>query len=456
MKKAYWIAVLLTALLLVPLFQGNAENAFTVDQENVYQGMNRSWQQGYEPSIANNRLTLMLPLLSEQAYELIETELIVADEALSPFKPQSMKVKNQCSESGAYIVRLPLELYADRTNGDYRCVIRVTGQTASGEPLSMEMPYTLRIRDGQPGREVMRAQITDVLTDLKVGEAGWVSVVLTNPRKTVAFEHLVLKISDQSGEILPQHADVLYLEPLAPGESVTVTFPLTVLSRASVAHHILEFSLSWLSLGQPVTQTEHYTVPVTQEMRLEQGGVKMASSVIAGDSIAITLPLMNMGRSELVNVLASVSLPGITDKQSVLVGTIPPGKTKNAQIMITPGKHVVDDFSGTLDVEATDNDGNPTGLSLPIALTLEEPVVQTQVVAPVQKEDDVPYLVVGLAGGVSCCWSSAYCRALCCAGRYGGWRRSGCEKSRRGHVHPPLNAEAPESRNMILGLLFTL
>ena len=400
MKKAYWIAVLLAAVLLAPLLQGHAaENAFTVDQENVYQGMNRSWRQGYEPSVANNRLTLMLPLLSEQAYGAIETELIMADEALSPFKPQSMTATTKRSESGAYIVRLPLELYADRTNGDYRCVIRVTGQTASGEPLSMEMPYTLRIRDGQPSREVMRAQITDVLTDLKVGESGRVSAVITNPCKTVTFEQLVLKISDQSGEILPQHADVLYLDPLGPGESVTVTFPLTVLPRASVAHHILEFSLSWLALGQPVTQTEHYTVPVTQEMRLEQGGVKMASSVVAGDSIAITLPLMNMGRSELVNVLASVSLPGITDKQSVLVGTITPGETKNAQIMITPGKHVVGDFSGTLEVEATDNDGNPTGLSLPIALTVEEPVVQTQVVAPTQKEDEAPYLVYGLAGG---------------------------------------------------------
>lgn len=400
MKKAYWIAVLLTVLLLAPLFQGNAiENAFTVDQEHVYQGMNRSWRQGYEPSVANNRLTLTLPLLSDQAYGAIETELIVADEALSPFKPQTMKVKTQRSEGGVYLVRLPVELYADRTNGDYRCTIRVTGQTSSGEPLSMEIPYTVRIRDGQPSREVTRMQITDVRTDLKVGESGWVSAVLTNPCQTVAFEQPVLKISDQSGEILPHHADVLYLDDLGPGESVTVTFPLTVLPKASVSHHILEFSLSWSSLGQPVSQLEHYTVPVTQEMRLEQGGVKMASSVVAGDSLTITLPLMNMGRSDLMNVLASVSLPGITERQSVLVGTITPGETKNAQIVITPAKDLSGDFSGTLNVEATDNDGNPTALSLPITLTVEEPVVLPKVDAPAQVEKEQPYLTYGLAGG---------------------------------------------------------
>lgn len=400
MKKAYWIAVALTVLLLVPLFQGNAaENAFTIDQERVLQGMNRSWMQGYEPSISNNRLTLMLPLLSDRAYGTIETELIMADETLSPFKPQTMKVKTQRSESGVYAVRLALELYADRTNGDYGCTIRVTGQTQSGEPLSLDMPYVIRIRDGQPSRELMRVQIADVATDLKVGEDGWISAVLTNPCKTVTFERPTVKISDQSGEIIPQNADVLYLDDLKPGESVTVTFPLTVQPRASVSHHVLAFDLSWFAFGQTVTQIENYTVPVTQEMRLEQGGVKMASSVVAGDSIAINLPLMNMGRSELINVLASVSMPGVTEKQSVLVGTIPPGETKNAQIVLTPGKNVSGDFSGTLRVEATDNDGNSTALSLPLSLTVEEPVAQPKVDALPQAAKETPYLTYGLAGG---------------------------------------------------------
>ena len=400
MKKRYWIAVLLTVLFLAPLFQGNAEEAaFTVDQDHIYQGMNRSWRQGYEPSISGNKLMLILPLLSDRAQGAIETWLIPEDEALSPFRPQAAAVKTSRSESGAYVVRLPLDLYADRTNGDFRCVIRVTGKTKAGEELSQDMPYVLRIRDGQPSREPLRMQITDVLTDLKVGENGWVQAVLANPCKTVAFEGPVLRISDQSGEIIPQNADVLYLNDLGPGESTTVTFPLTVLPKASVSHHILQFNLSWISLGQTVTQNESYTVPVTQEMRLEQGGVKMAPSVVAGDSLAITLPLMNMGRSDLVNVLASVSLPGITEKQSVLVGTITPGETKNAQIIITPGKNTSGDFSGTLNVEATDNDGNPTSLSLPISLTVEEPVILAKADAPAQAEKETPYLTYGLAGG---------------------------------------------------------
>ena len=401
MKSKYFITVLLTVLFLVPIFGAQAEDSpFTIDQDRILNGMNRSWLQGYEPSVSQNKWTLVLPVLSDEAYGFIQTELIMADETLSPFKPQTMSVKTQRSESGIYAVRLPLELYADRNNGDYACTIRITGKTKSGDALSMEMPYTVRIRDGQPSREVMRIQITDVITDLKVGEDGSVTATFTNPCKTVTFEQPVLRVSDSSSEIIPQGVDVLYLDDLNPGESRTVTFPMTVKPSAAVSHHILDFNLNWYSFRQNITQTESYTVPVTQEMRLENGGLKMADSVIAGDSLTITLPLMNMGRADLINVLATVSLPGVTDKQSVLVGTITPGETRNAQITITPGKHVVGDFIGTLTVEATDHDGNPTSFSLPLSLSVDAPVIAAVTDTTVAKEKKAPpYLTYGLAGG---------------------------------------------------------
>ena len=113
------IAILLTALLLIPIFAAKSEEKadFEIDQRRVLQGMNRSWLQGYEPTISNNYLSLVLPILSDQAEGSIQTELIVLHESASPFKPQTMYVKTQRSESGVYAVRLNLEMYADRRNG---------------------------------------------------------------------------------------------------------------------------------------------------------------------------------------------------------------------------------------------------------------------------------------------------------------------------------------------------
>ena len=128
----------------------------------------------------------------------------------------------------------------------------------------------------------------------------------------------------------------------------------------------------------------------------------MASSVVAGDSVTLSLPLMNMGRGSVVNVLATVSLPGIADRQSVLVGSIAPGETRQAQITLTPGKNVSGDFSGVLTVTAADEDGNPASLSLPVSLTVEKPPAAEKAPDAAQESpEEAPLLPLLLGAGCS-------------------------------------------------------
>ena len=408
MKAVYRTAVLLAALLLIPVFAIRAEEspAFTIDQRRVLQGMNRSWLQGYTPTILSNVLNLVIPILSDQADGQIQTELIFPDEAIAPFKPQPMSVRTQRAESGLYPVRLSLNLYPDRRNGDYACVIRVTGKTRDGAALQTDFPYTLRIRDGQPNTEVQRLEIIGLQSDLNVGEDGEIRFQLKNPCRAVTFEQPVLHITDPSGDMIPRDVDVIYLPDLAPGESIDVSYPVTVLPKASVAPHSLKFDLTWTALGQQASQTESYTLTVRQEIRLEQGGLKMPSSVIAGDALSVSLPLMNMGKADVVNTLASVvnvlvtlSLPGITDRQSVLVGTIAPGETRQAQITLVPGKDVSGDFQGTLTVEGEDSDGNPVSFSLPIQLTVEKPAVSAIAADTAKQDKEQPSVLIFALGG---------------------------------------------------------
>ena len=129
----------------------------------------------------------------------------------------------------------------------------------------------------------------------------------------------------------------------------------------------------------------------------------MASSVYAGDSVTLSVPLMNMGRANVVNVLATVSMPGITDRQSALVGTIQPGETKQAQIILTPGKGTEGDFTGTLTVECTDEDGNPASFELPLSLNVEKPVTkETEQEAGGQKEKKEKTSPLTIALGGAC------------------------------------------------------
>lgn len=401
MKHKHFAAFLLAALLLVPAARCEQTAYFTIEQTRLLQGMNRTWQQGYEPSITGNKLTLVLPIVSKQAQGSIRTELIIGDTSVSPFKPQTMRVSTERTQSGLYAVRLMLELYQDRRNGDYECVIRVSGTTKAGKAIKTDIPYTLRIRDGLPCRETVRMRVQGVASDLRVGEDGVVTATLVNPCRTVRFEQIALRVSDESGQIIPQSADVLYIDNIAPGGRAAVSFPLTVRAGAAVAPHRLRFSLEYQALGQTVTQTEGYTVPVTQDMRLEQGGLKMAGSVVAGDSVALSLPLMNMGKADIINTLVTLQMPGVAQRQSVLVGTLAPGETKQAQMTVMTDKALSGDFSGTLNVSATDNDGNPVSFSLPVSLTVEAPVAIVSADAPqTAPTEKPPYLASGL--GIGC------------------------------------------------------
>ncbi len=402
MKMKCISAVLLAALFLAPFLNAYAEEPcdFRLDEKLVLNGMDRSWLQGYEPTVSYGTLTIILPVLSDQADGEVQAELVMEDLGVSPFKPQDMSVTVQRGRDGVYPVVLKLALFPDRKNGDYPCRIRIAGKDKSGEPLQTDLPYTLHIRDGMPNDEAVRMLITDVQSDLRVGENGVISAKLTNPSKTMTFEQIELRLGDSSGEIIPQYADVLYLPDLQPGESTDVTFLMTVLNKAAVTPHSIRFDLTFQALEQDVSQTQRYTVPVKQEICLEHGGLKMASSVVAGDSVTITLPLMNMGKADVVNTLATVFLPGVAERQSVLVGTIAPGDTKNAQITLTPGKDLRGDFSGTITVETTDNDGNPASFSLPVYLTVEEPVMKEITNdQPVREKIKSSVLTYALAGG---------------------------------------------------------
>lgn len=401
MKTRIVCAVLLAAVFLALIFlPAQAEEAFTIDERLVLQGMKRSWLQGYEPTINQNAMTFVLPILSSSASGSIDAEIILADESLSPFKLQTMKVKVQPSESSVWGVRFTLNLHEDRRNGDYAATIRITGKDRQGSVLQTEIPYTFRIRDGQPTREVIRLQIDKVDSDFKVGEDGMITITLTNPCKTVPFEQPVLQISDSTGDIIPQRSGVMYLDDLAPGETVTVQFPMTVLPKASVSPHIIRLDMNWKALGQTAVQSENHTLPVTQEIKMEHGGLRMADSVVAGDAITVTLPVLNRGKASIIDVMVTLELPGVVERQSVLVGGIAPGETKNAQLSITPGKNLEGEFTGTITVTATDNDGNPAEISLPVALSVEKPVQYDESsMQAAQEEQTSPIILYALAAG---------------------------------------------------------
>ena len=266
--------------------------------------------------------------------------------------------------------------------------------------LSADFPLVLRLWEGKPRTEALIPVISGMNPDLNVGENGRLTFELENPCLYADMVDLVLTVEDSSGDVLPLESDTMELNDLPSGSKLQVSVPLTVQPDAKVTMHRLKLTLNYCVFGEAKTLTEIFTVPVKQEIRLEHGGIDMASTVIQGDSVALTLPLMNLGRGEIRNAMVTLHLPGAVENQSVLVGTIASGETKQAKLNFAPGKEALGELTGTAYVYGEDAWGNRVDFQLPVSLTVEEKT-ETEVAEKseeVIKKEIPPALVYALSG----------------------------------------------------------
>ena len=363
----------LICILLAVLILAAPVCAAEVDQYAAVTGMGKSWYQGYAPTVKNNTMTIYLPIKTElEGPVTVSVALEDPNVYLLASQPKAVTVSKK---DGIYPVKLTLPLQKDRRNGDYSAIITLK----SGDQMET-LPYTIRIRDGRGSHEDLTPVISDVTGNLDVGTDGSLALTITNPTSTLSMTDGVLTISDPTGEVLMTGSDRFPIPEVLPGEAVTVSVPMTVPGSTAIRVHTLNLKLSYEVCGSENTWEESFTVPVTQAIRLEHGDVQLPPA-IAGELGNLTLPLMNLGKGELCNILVKLATPA-ANVQSVLVGSIAPGETKQAQLTFTPFPDSVGCSSGTLTVSCEDAYGNSFEETMEVSLTVDEPLPEVDETAP--------------------------------------------------------------------------
>ena len=378
------ICIFLTMLLVLSMSVTAFAAEFEIDQHSTIDGMNRSWYQGYAPSISYHKMTLYLPIRAESCVGDITVSLALDDPNVFVLsgEPKDVTVS---PKNGIYPVKLVLPLEQYRRNGDYPATITIKGIDGNGKEIVETMPYIIRIRDGYGSHETMEPVITDVVAELDVGTDGSVSMTIINSTTTQSIMDGEITVTDSAGEILMTGSNRFSVPEILPGKSEVVTIPMTVKGNATISQHTLEVKLSYSCLGKSAEWKESFTVPVTQAIRLEQGGVQLPTA-IAGELGDMTLPLMNMGKGELRNVLVKLEADGVLNAQSVLVGSMAAGETKQAKLTYTPSLDSVGTHSGTVTISCEDAYGNTFSQTLEVTLTVDEPIPEEELEPEEEKE----------------------------------------------------------------------
>ena len=375
------------SILLAVLILTAPVMAAQVDPYTAIGGMGKSWYQGYAPTIKNNTMTIHLPVRNElEGPVTVSIELADPHVYLLASQPKAVTVNKK---DGIYPVKLTLALQKDRRNGDYPAVITIK----SGEK-SETLPYIIRIRDGRGSHETLNPVISDVKGNLDVGANGSLNLTISNPTSTLSMTSGILTVTDPSGEILMTGSDRFPVPEVLPGEAVTVSVPMTVLGNAAIRVHTLNLKLSYQVCDVQKVWEEAFTVPVTQAIRLEHGQAQLPPA-IAGELGNLTLPLMNLGKGELRNILVKLETSA-ANVQSVLVGSIAPGETKQAQLTFTPFADQVGTHDGTVTISCEDAYGNTFEESMKVTLTVDEPLSELAEDVP-EKEKTSPLTVFLIA-----------------------------------------------------------
>lgn len=356
--------------------------AVELDEKAVIDGMNgKSWYQGYTPRIKGNTMTVCLPIRGEGLSGNLTASLSLDDPDVYLLRDTPRKVTVSPSD-GIYPVKLTLSLESARVKGDYPATIYLTGQDVQGNPVEGTLPIVLRVRDGWTNQEVLTPVVTVESASLDVGSEGSVTFSLCNPSKTLSMTGLTLTATDSTGEVVMTGSNRLALPELLPGQTSSVTVPVTVKGTAAVSLHTLEVKLNYQVLEEDKEHTESFSLPVTQAIRLEQGGASLAPTAIAGQLTTVTVPLMNLGKGDLNNVTLTLDMEGIASRQTVLVGTITPGETKEGRLTFTPPETALGGHEGTVTVACEDAYGNRAEQVLPVTLTVEPPLERDLLAEP--------------------------------------------------------------------------
>lgn len=390
MKKL--ICFLLTLLLMASLSGAALAAEFEIDPYAVGEGMEKSWYQGYAPTAKGNTLTLCLPIRAESCVGEITASIALEDPYvfLLAAQPQPVTV---FSRDGVYFVKLQLPLQRSRRNGDYPAVITLRGTDPAGKEIVETVPYVIRIRDGQPSHESMTPMISNMVGDLHVGSDGSLRLTVTNPTTTLSVTDGEITVTDTAGEILMSGINRVPVGEILPGKTAEVIVPMTVMGHAAIRQHTLQVEFSGQVLGMEAQWREIITVPVTQEIRLENGGVQLPAA-IAGELSNMTLTLMNMGKGELRNVLVKLEAEGAMDAQSVLVGTMAAGETAQPRLTFTPKLNSVGAHAAVVTVSCEDAYGNAFSQTLDAVLTVEEPIPEAEMADAEESEAPNPKVII--------------------------------------------------------------
>ena len=332
--------------------------ALTIDTENIYDGMDKAYEDGYVPRTENGFMYIVLPMLSNgNIYQnRIKVSLGLGSGASSPFvmanyektfELETVTPKNSNEEKELFLIEFTVRLSSERISGVYPVAVNISGYDDSGTPIDCSYTIYVTITDGktnqvtQPAPEVATAEPVVYISNRVVqpdkvmaGEEFTLTVTLKNSLATKSVKNMLVKIDTGNLHInLLENANVFQVDKIPAGGETELTFRLGSDASIPAGKYNLNFTFNYdSSKTLNLSSSGSTIVEIHQPANMELVMPRFSQSVTVGETIPLSLQVMNMGRDPMYNVRCTVSGFGFAPANTGYIGTMDAGSSATTEV----------------------------------------------------------------------------------------------------------------------------
>lgn len=406
--------------------------SFTIDNANIYDGMDKAYTDGYTPSVQNGMATIILPLVAggEIKDGVITVTPGLGEPASSPFVfknyQKTVGLQENAVNSGSaavpsYLVRFDLALASSRINGVYPVMIDVQASAADGSPVQQSFSCYVTVTDGkdpnaaEPTQEVVEPTVEKPTSQPKIivssysvnpapvtaGGEFTVTITLKNTSDTKSVRNMMVTVSCDSVNVsLLNESSMIYTKELGQGKTTDIELKYkTDLETPAQRYNIMLAMEYDNSDAVTLTSSGTVAVEVKQPLRVELEAPTVETQVNAGDTLPLSFQVMNLGRGMIYNVRIELSAPGLISSGTAFVGNIEAGTAMPGEMDVFIGtKDMSEGYegedkygltNGTITLLYEDGDGQTYTKEKEFSTTINAPMIQNTSAVPEEPHEKV-------------------------------------------------------------------
>ncbi len=369
-----------------------------IDSYTLYNGMDKTYQQGYVPRIVNGRAYIILPLLGKTYDGKVTVTADLGATTNSPF------VFGNYSQTvgagwGAYVFLIEIPLVSERMNGSYPVTLKADYLDVLGNQAQQTFTVYVTVTDGknppdpnaQPPKEAVEKPELFIsacaVSPHTVGGEEQMTVNLTIENiGAIRARSVRLSYGSEAAGIVPVETNAaLHLPNIASEGSTEASFMLRTTEDVLAGNQPFYITLDYVDLyGGVYSSTRTFLINVTQPAEMNYDAVSMPKEVTAGETVSLPANVFNIGKSTLRNVTVTLTGAGLFPTSTVFLGDIQPGQAGYGEMKVFIGMLSMTEgytesygkTTGTYTISYTDDAGETHAVEQTLSTEIKQPVIE--------------------------------------------------------------------------------